>query len=59
MLKEIMSEKGLRQVDLANLLDVSQKTISVKIRDDRWSVNEAKKIRDFLGLKTIDEIFLP
>jgi len=59
MLKEIMQERGLRQVDIANLLDVSQKTISIKIRDNRWSIKEAKEIRDYLGLKTIDEIFLP
>lgn len=57
MLTDIMKSRNLKQVDIAEVLNVTQKTISVKLNKNKWLLAEAEEIRKFLGIDTIDEIF--
>lgn len=56
-LKRVLTEHKITQKQLAKLLSVSQKTISVRLNSNNWSINDAEKVREFLEKKTIDEIF--
>lgn len=56
-LKEILSQESIKQTDIAALLNVSQKTISIRLKNDDWKLVDAEKIRMFLERDSIDEIF--
>lgn len=56
-LKGIMTEKEVKQLDLANMLNISVSTLNFKINGKSdFYVNEAKKIAKYFDRK-IDEIF--
>lgn len=56
-LKEILSQESIKQTDIATLLNVSQKTISIRLKNNDWKLVDAEKIRMFLERDSIDEIF--
>jgi len=53
----ILKSNGITQAELALALNVSQKTISVRLRKENWRINDAERIRAFLDYETIDELF--
>ena len=57
MLIDIMKLRSLKQEDIAEVLNVTQKTISIKLNKNKWLLTEAEDIRVFLNLDTVDEIF--
>lgn len=56
-IKNLRKEKGLRQEDLAEILDVSRQTI-IAIENDKYdpSLELALKISDFFAI-TVNDIF--
>ncbi|BEP28787.1 hypothetical protein HLPR_11180 [Helicovermis profundi] len=56
-LKEVLIKEKITQVQLSKFLSVSQKTISIRLKNNDWSIIDAEKIRIFLKKETVDEIF--
>ncbi|WP_338537092.1 hypothetical protein [Helicovermis profundi] len=52
-----MIKEKITQVQLSKFLSVSQKTISIRLKNNDWSIIDAEKIRIFLKKETVDEIF--
>jgi hypothetical protein len=52
-----LSKNSIKQVDIAVLLNVTQKTISVRLKNNDWKLSDAEKIRVYLNKDSIDEIF--
>lgn len=55
-IKALMGRRGLRQNDIAKLLNLTTETIRQRIKADRWEIGELKKIADAYRLDISDLI---
>jgi transcriptional regulator with XRE-family HTH domain len=55
-LRVLMAAKGLTQVDLAAVLDVTRETIVNRFDANRWLIDDLKKISDKYGVDVTELI---
>lgn len=57
-IKELCKQKGVRQIDLANLLDMREDSLSVALKRDTLSIEKLDIIANHLGVGIAD-LFAP
>lgn len=53
-IKELLQEKGMTQVDLANKLGVTKITLSQNIARNNWTLGKLEEIAAALGCRVVD-----
>jgi len=58
VLKGLLAERGITQKELADRMNISEKTVVVKVNNyKKWSVSETEQLKEILQVDTIDELF--
>lgn len=53
-IKELLAERGMTQVDLANKLGVTKVTLNQNLTRNNWTLGKLEEIADAIGCRVVD-----